>query len=434
MKDKTQQERGSAMVMAVFVLFLLASTGAALLFLSSNELQMSQASVRSAEVFYLAEAAVEAGRSAFYKANVLDTFDDDLAAAAGVDTNISIVPGQIEPIFDANDNLTGLTGVGDDAPLVAIQTLPGGGSIAAFLMNDPLDGRTTQTDTNDRVIIVGVAAGRDRSFETVEALIERRPPIPLIPPATITLLGKPPTFSTATSKVKTYEGEDCAGAGVPGLYLPVFGVIGSGAASEAEAALETNPTFQSGPYLDDEVVADLTDGAEPTVLTGVGTIDPKWNSCENLRAMLEHLEDSADYICRSSKCAFPDYGPDTLIFIDGDYAMDKNDSGRGILVCTGELTLTGGTSWNGLLFVVGEGSFRLNGAGKGVISGSMLLADIAGPDETYGTSDDCKTGSDGLGKVTFDENGGGNSATQYCTTDLTSTNVRPYEVVEFLQH
>ena len=428
-----RQERGSAMVMALFVLFLLASTGTALLFMSNNELKMSQASVRTTETFYLAEAAIEAGRSAFYKANVLDSFDDDLVAAAGVDTDISITPGQIQPVFDANDNLTGLTGVGDDVALVAIQNVPGG-SIAAFLMNDPLDGRTSKSDTNDRVIIVGVAAGRDRSFETVEALIERRPPIPLIPPATITLLGKPPTFASATSKVKTYEGEDCAGAGVPGLYLPVFGVIGTGASSEVEANMEKNPTYQSGTYSDDEVVADLTDPTEPTILSGVGTIDPKWNNCESLLAMLEHLESNADYICRSSKCDFPDYGPDTLIFIDGDYTMDKNDSGQGILVCTGELTLNGGTSWNGLVFVVGEGAFILNGAGKGVISGSMVLADVAGPDETYGTSDDCKTGSDGLGKVTFDENGGGNSATQYCTSDLTSTNVRPYQVIEFLQH
>jgi hypothetical protein len=421
------------MVMALFVLFLLASTGTALLFMSSNELKMSQANVRATETFYLAEAAVEAGRSAFYKANVLDSFSDDLAAAAGVDNNISIVPDQIQPVFDANDNLTGLTGVGDDVPLVAIQNVPGG-SIAAFLMNDPLEGRLNQTDGNDRVIIVGVAAGRDRSFETVEALIERRPPIPLLPPATITLLGQPPTFASATSKVKDYEGEDCGGAGQPGLYLPVIGVIGGGAEAEAEAGMDSNPDFQSGPYADDEVFADLTDDTELTVISGVGTIDPGWNDCESLVAMLEHLEDSADYICRASKCDFPDYGPDTVIYIDGDYAMGPTQSGQGILVCTGELTFLGKTSWSGFVFVVGEGVYRLNGAGKGVISGSMMIADIAGADNIYGTADDCKKGSDGLGKAEFDERGGGNSATQYCTNDLTSTNVRPYQVIEFLQH
>jgi hypothetical protein len=433
MEPINRRERGSAMVMALFVLFLLASTGTALLFLSNSEVKMSQASVRTTEVFYLAEAAIEAGRSAFYQANILDSFDDDLLAAAGADTSISILPDQIEPVFDANGVLTGLTGVGDDAPLVAIQNVPGG-SIAAFLMNDPLDGRTNKTDTNDRVIIVGVAAGRDRSFETVEALIERRPPIPLIPPSTITLLGKPPEFYSATSKVKTYEGEDCGGAGKEGLYLPVVGVIGGGAESEAEAGIESNPTFQSGSYVDDEVFADLTDPDEPTVKTGVGTIDPVWNDCETLRAMLEHLEDSADYICRSSKCEFPDYGPDTVIYIDGDYEMGPTQSGQGILVCTGELVFLGKTSWNGLVFVVGEGQYRLNGAGKGIISGGMVIADIAGADDIYGTKDDCEKGSEGMGKAVFDERGGGNSATQYCTSDLTSTNVRPYQVVEFLQH
>jgi hypothetical protein len=370
---------------------------------------------------------------AFYEANILDSFDDDLVAAAGADTNISVQPTQIQPVFDASGNLTALTGVGDDVPLVSIQAVEGG-FIAAYLMNDPLDGRTSKTDTNDRVIIVGVAAGRDRSFETVEALIERRPPIPLIPPATITLLGQPPSFYSATSKVKDYEGEDCGGSGVAGLYLPVIGVIGGGAESEAEAGIETNPDFQSGPYVDEDVFADLTDPTELTVVSGVGTIDPAWNDCETLQIMLEHLEDTADYICRSSKCDFPDYGPDTVIFIDGDYSMEPTQSGQGILVCTGELTFLGKTSWSGLVFVVGEGVYRLNGAGKGVISGSMVIADIAGADDVYGTADDCKKGADGLGKAVFDERGGGNSATQYCTSDLTQTNVRPYEVVEFLQH
>jgi len=432
MEHTNKRERGSAMVMALFVLFLLASTGTALLFMSNNEMKMSQASVRANETFYLAESAVEAGRSAFYLANILDSFSDDLLDAAGDDTDISVRPDLIEPVFDANGTLTGLTGVGDDRPLVAIQTVPGG-SIAAFLMNDPLDGRLSKTDTNDRVIIVGVAAGRDRSFELVEALIERRPPIPLIPPSTITLLGKPPSFYSATAKIKTYEGEDCGGTGEPGLYLPVIGVIGNGAESEAEAGMETNPTFQSGDYTDEEVFVDLTDPDDP-LNTAMGTLDSLWNDCATLQAMLEHLEQNADYICRSDNCDFPDYGPDTVIFIDGDYQMGPTQSGQGILVCTGELVFLGKTSWTGLIFVVGEGQYRLNGAGQGVISGGMVLADIAGPDDIYGTDDDCDEGSEGMGKAVFDERGGGNSATQYCTTDLTSTNVRPYEVVEFLQH
>jgi Tfp pilus assembly protein PilX len=169
MEPINRRERGSAMVMALFVLFLLASTGTALLFLSNSEVKMSQASVRTTEVFYLAEAAIEAGRSAFYQANILDSFDDDLLAAAGADTSISILPDQIEPVFDANGVLTGLTGVGDDAPLVAIQNVPGG-SIAAFLMNDPLDGRTNKTDTNPSSL-----RPRSRCWASLRSFIARHP-------------------------------------------------------------------------------------------------------------------------------------------------------------------------------------------------------------------------------------------------------------------
>jgi hypothetical protein len=420
------------MVMALFVLFLLASTGTALLFLSGNEQQMSQANVREKHVFYLAEAAVEAGRTAFFEANGLDDFSDDLEAAAGADKKIDLDPDAIEPIFNSKGQLTGVTGVGDDVPLVARQVFERGW-VASFLMNDPLDGRTNQVDTNDRVMIVGIAAGVDRSFEVVEAIIERRPPIPLIPPSTITLLGQPPTFASATSKVKDYIGEDCGGSGQPGLYMPVVGVIGQGAVSEAEAGLETNPDFISGPYTDEEVFADLTDEDEPTIKTGLGTIDSEWNDCETLQALVEDLRYRADIVCHG-KCEFPDYGDDTLIFLEGDFEVGPTNSGSGILVCTGELTMSGQTSWNGLILVVGTGRYTLNGAGKGVISGGMMIADIAGPDEIYRTKDDCQTGSDGLGKAYFNENGGGNAATQYCTADLKSSNVRPYEVVEFLQH
>ena len=422
------------MVMALFVLFLLASTGTALLFLSGTEQQMSQANLREKHVFYLAEAAVEAGRTAFFEANGLDGFSDDLKAAAGpgVNEDIDIDPDAIQPIFNGQGELIGVTGVGNDVPLVARQVFERGW-VAAFLMNDPLDGRTNQTDTNDRVMIVGIAAGVDRSFEVVEAIIERRPPIPLVPPSTITLLGKPPTFSSATSKVKDYIGEDCGGSGQPGLYMPVIGVIGQGAEAEAEAGMEANPDFISGPYTDEEVFADLTDEDEETIITGLGTIDPAWNDCETLQALVEDLRYRADIVC-SGACTFPDYGDDTLIFLDGDFNVLPGQSGRGILVCTGELTMSGKVSWNGMILVIGTGRYTLNGAGKGVISGGMMLADIAGPDEIYGTDDDCKTGADGLGKTYFNENGGGNAATQYCTADLNSTNVRPYEVVEFLQH
>jgi hypothetical protein len=154
-----------------------------------------------------------------------------------------------------------------------------------------------------------------------------------------------------------------------------------------------------------------------------------------LQALLEDLRGRADQVCRAGTCTFPNYGPDTVIFIDGDYDLGPAESaGEGVIVCTGELTFQGRTNWTGLVLAVGEGSFRVNGSGNGQVIGGMLLADIAGPDNVYGTNDDCQTGSSGLGQTVYDENGGGNAVSTYCSTALNNTNVRPYEVVEFLQH
>jgi hypothetical protein len=432
-------ERGSAMVLAMFVLFLLASTGVALLFLANSEQEASKANLRASQAFYIAEAGLERARQAIYDANGQASFDDDLIAAAGADGDIDVNPDGITPVYDTNGNLTGVSGAGDDAPLLTLTTVTGG-RMLAYLTNDPLEGRDTTDDENDRLAIVGIGAGADRSFEVVEAVIERRPPMPLVPPSTITMLGPPPDFHSATSKVKDYIGDDCSGTsftGTTGLYVPIVGTIGGAAESAAESGIQTNPDFISGSLTDGDTFADLTDSSEPSLNSpnAVGTIDPAWNDCATLQALLDDLRARADHVCRNGTCNFPDYGPDTVLFIDGDYSLGPSESGgQGILVCTGELTMNGRTNWNGLILAVGEGAYRVNGSGNGEIIGGTVIADIAGPDNVYGTNDDCQTGSSGLGQPVYDERGGGNALNVYCSTALNSTNVRPYEVVEFLQH
>ena len=62
------------------------------------------------------------------------------------------------------------------------------------------------------------------------------------------------------------------------------------------------------------------------------------------------------------------------------------------------------------------------------------MADIAGPDEIYGTSDDCTGGDDGFDSVVCDERGGGVSDTVYCTADMVGVDPAfPYEVEMFRQ-
>ncbi len=189
-----RRDSGSALVMAIFVLALLSSMGVALLFLSSNEVKMSQADMRSKQVFYLAEAGLEAGRASLLVLNGAGSFSDDLAIYAGTNGTLDFDADALQVTYDTDGNVTGLTGYGDDVPLIDA-TAFGGGWYAAFLTNDAINGTATG-DTNNRVVMTGVGLDSNNSVEIVQAVITREL---VIPPAAITLLGPTPSFSGGQS-------------------------------------------------------------------------------------------------------------------------------------------------------------------------------------------------------------------------------------------
>ena len=105
------------------------------------------------------------------------------------------------------------------------------------------------------------------------------------------------------------------------------------------------------------------------------------------------------------------------------------------MLATGELALSGQTEWSGFLLAVGRGLFSRYGSGNGAISGAIFVANISGPDTVYGTADDCSGGPGGFQQASFDVSGGGTGDDIFCTEDiLPSFPVRPYPVVDFLQH
>jgi len=94
----------------------------------------------------------------------------------------------------------------------------------------------------------------------------------------------------------------------------------------------------------------------------------------------------------------------------------------------------GRASWQGMIFAMGAGEFVRNGGGNGSISGAIVVADIAGPDNLYGTADDCTGGENGFDRVIYDMHGGGNADTTYCTADIISATPKPpYRIVNFRQ-
>ena len=462
-------ERGSALIMAVFVLVLVTGMGMSLLFVGQLELKMSQAGLNTKKAFFLAEAGQEDGRMTLFNTNGAGDFSDDLAdgaggGAAGPNGVIDFDRDNLRVVYDADGNVTGFTGFGDDIPL-RTRTALGDGSYAAFLTNDPAEGEAITVDSNKLVMITAIGVAPDRSVEVVQAIIDLNQLIPTMPPATITLLGPSPDFYGGASEYHDYSGDDCGGVGgIPGLYVPIVGTIGSAAEADAETGIvyETcgpsgkkctdGPSYESGPYELDETFADLTDPNEETVIgSGYGTIDPMWTDCQAVHDMMEELREAADvYCCVPPVCSTPTPDPcplDTmtsaemanvnLIFIDGDYAFNPPASHLGTVACTGELTYEGTTSWEGILLAIGAGEFDRHGSGNRHISGAIMVADIAGPDGIYGTADDCTGGPDGDGfdEASYDLSGGGEGQTQYCSDHINASNPpQPYNVVNFRQH
>jgi hypothetical protein len=111
--------------------------------------------------------------------------------------------------------------------------------------------------------------------------------------------------------------------------------------------------------------------------------------------------------------------------VNGDLAIGN---GAGILLVTGTLTENGGSSFDGIVLVIGKGNIQKNGGGGGVYNGSTLVANMY-TDTTY--THLIALGSNlPPGPPTVAWNGGGNANLQYDSCWISSmTQSLPYTMV-----
>lgn len=432
----TDREQGTALVLAVFVMALLTGLGTALLFLSQQVMRTSRASLLEKAAFYVAEAGVEDARLTLFQADADRDPSNNLAAAAGPDHLIDFDPDAVRAVYDSTGKVTGFTGFDDDVPLRAPTSLGGGTWYAAFLTNDPLEGRTNLVDGNQRVMITAIGAGERRSLEVVQAIVEQHRVLPPVPPAAVIMLGPLPAFfDNGNSGAQTHTGNDCGVAG--GAYAPIVGTVGPASRQQVQNDINRPENFSSGPFTGTATVGDLTNLSDPIVAAaGHGIIDPVWANCTELKALVEGLRQSANYYCNADvqSCSFSTIGANSVVFIDGDLSNTPNGTYSGILVVTGSLTYSGNTGWDGVVLVVGEGRVMRSGGGGGKPSGGLIIAAVdptpAGP--ATDRSDWCTAGSGGYLRSFYDASGGGNSTVQWCSSKINSANdVRSYRIVEF---
>jgi hypothetical protein len=91
-----------------------------------------------------------------------------------------------------------------------------------------------------------------------------------------------------------------------------------------------------------------------------------------------------------------------VVVVNGDFNLHGNGTGYGLLVVTGTLDYDPDASWNGIILVIGQGTFTSSKAGIGAINGAVFVAQILDgsgnllPDPNVGYSSYTQTGG-GLG-------------------------------------
>ncbi len=337
-----------------------------------------------------------------------------------------------ELIIAAGDGLAleGYTGV-DDVPIVDTTSL-GNGSYTVYLTNDPVDGSTNQTDSNNTACLTSVATTSEGSKSIVEMTISIVAGGSFTPPGTVALLGSGAVFWGGTSQNgKAWHGDDQCGS-YPGK--PVVATSDAADVSTQQWDImgpdtyhtkdsDGNPvTFSDDP---DAIVAAIPQSEIDSMNSNIGVdfLDPvsldNWVADIQAQADTVAPDGSTDATVNLGNTSDPQ-----IVVVTGDFNIEDNIEGAGILVVTGVLHLYGAPNYDGLILAIGDGVVYRYSAGSltdGVFNGSIIIAD------TVGSADGPR----------YDVSGHGRGTMNYCSTAvdnalslIPSSTIKPVAVKE----
>jgi hypothetical protein len=146
----------------------------------------------------------------------------------------------------------------------------------------------------------------------------------------------------------------------------------------------------------------IGEGDTPSVENVYASLGETMGTPSGLRSYIEKVDANKDndgYNVILGSAANP-----KINFINGDYTLNGNGSGYGLLVVTGTLTMSGDFSWHGAILIAGDGHLDFNGGGTGTIVGTVIVAKIW--DGSHNTLPS-------MGSPTIEWNGGGNNGIYY---------------------
>jgi len=397
-------EKGIILAVVLMFVAILAAMGTITVVMTRAEIKTGDNYKNSEHAFFLAQAGAEHAREQLRAINaasaIKGSFTDELGDSAGL-----------------NGLLEGYVAGTDDVPLINSGSLTEG-SYTVYLTNDSDDGIFNLTDSNRTVTLTSVADGPNGTKATVEitvAIFDL-----FTPPSPITLVGPGANFAGNNSNAKDLYGDDQCAIDLIGVTRPVVAMSHLADVPNVQSAINSSKpdTYHARNSTGGAVTATTDPNLIATIIPssvmtfiminyGVDLLN-----ANDLNEMVKSVEKAADTVAAGGTTSTSVYvgapGDTKVVVAKGDFWL--KDDGAGILIVTGELTFNGNIDYDGMIFVIGEGYMRRNGAGNGTINGGIFVANTAGPDGIPGTGDDA------LGPPTFDTNGGGNSNVSYCST------------------
>jgi hypothetical protein len=117
-------------------------------------------------------------------------------------------------------------------------------------------------------------------------------------------------------------------------------------------------------------------GPSPDVQNIYGSLGDTMSSPTGLQALLDQIKSAAgtNYTNNGTLGSLGTLNDPAIDYVDGDLVLNGSQTGYGILVVTGKLTMSGNFSWNGLVLVIGDGEVAFTGGGNGQINGQLIVA------------------------------------------------------------
>jgi len=215
-------------------------------------------------------------------------------------------------------------------------------------------------------------------------------------PAAVTFDGSNPNFNAPSSNALIVSGNDAHSCGPGGPNMPAIGGYDNAAVNQIDAAIPNNRNANYTGTGGNPSIGNVN--SQLGILATVG----------GLQSLVTNITSSANQIYGNSP-SIPNLGTPAnplITVVNGDFDMG-NASGTGLLLVTGNLTLSGSPNFNGAILVIGKGSFTYSGNGSGAINGAFFMAN------PYNNSGTLLPASSGPGIPSMTWNGGGNLSFNY---------------------